>query len=49
MVMRPSSGYANNLVQGAVAVNTEPDNMSILLDRVGYFCELFHINIHALK
>ncbi len=49
MVMRPSSGYANNLVRGAVAVNTEADNMSILLDRTGCFCELFHINIHALK
>ncbi len=49
MMMSHSSGYVNNLLRRAVAVNTEPDNMSILLDRTGCFCELFHINIHALK
>lgn len=49
MMMSHSSGYVNNLLRRAVAVKTEPDNMSILLDRTGCFCELFHINIHALK
>lgn len=49
MMMSHSSGYVNNLLRRAVAVNAEPDNMSILLDRTGCFCELFHINIHALK